>query len=181
MAQHLDMHSGTPADELSGTNAFVEVFCCGGAVHLSLKQALAQHLGLRLRLSEVRRCALRVLSKTNAEDRIDVCGELIIRNPEESVASLAQEIDSALKITARRPLTPRLVQSALGITNQERLRWTKSGHLRAHGSESFRRGQRITVSTYAVKQIEQLLADPAIIAGWREQDQRNRPIIGPKK
>ncbi len=181
MAQHLDMHSGTPADELSGTNAFVEVFCCGDAVHLSLKQALAQHLGLRLRISEVRRCALRVLSKTNAEDRIDTCGELIVRNSEEGVVSLVQEIDTALKRTALRPLTPRLVQCTLGITSQERLRWTKSGRLRARGSESFRRGQHITVSTYAVKQIEQLLADPAIIAGWREQDQRNRPIVGRKK
>jgi hypothetical protein len=157
-----------------GASAFVEVTCEQDTLRLSLKRAFTQHLGLRLRSAEARRQILRGLGRTSIRYRLVASDDLVIAFPDEraSLLSVLQDLDMALKRTASRPLTPRLVQDALGITNQERLRWTKDGRLRTHGSVSFRRGQRITVSTYGVRDIERLLATPAIIAGWREEDER---------
>ncbi len=76
----------------------------------------------------------------------------------------------ALVLPASRPLTPRLVLSALPISAQERLRWTKDGRLLQAGAVTIRRAHSISVATYAVETISELAEDPSIIALWREQD-----------
>jgi hypothetical protein len=156
----------------SNATAFLEVSGDKRTLRLSLKRAFAEHLGLRLRATEALRHLLHALTRMGIEHSVDVSGDLVTIDTDarSSVSCLLPEIDLALKRTAERPLTPRLVQAALGITSQERLRWTKDGRLRRYGSQSFRKGQRITLSTYAVEEVARLVAEPAVIAGWRVED-----------
>jgi hypothetical protein len=76
----------------------------------------------------------------------------------------------ALARIAWRPLTPRLVGAALGISGQERLRWTKDGRLPRSGQVAARRGNPLSVPTYSVEAIEKLARHPGIVTAWREQD-----------
>lgn len=174
MAGHSDRGGKNTACDAA--SEFVAVSCGPDGFHLSLERALEQHLGLRLRPAEVRHCMESALTQSEVMGRFDDAGECVLPSSETgtALARLIRNIDTALSITASRPFTPRLVQNALGITGQERLRWTKHGRLRTCGFESFRRGHHISVPTYAVEHIEQLLADPRIIAGWREEDRLAR-------
>jgi hypothetical protein len=71
---------------------------------------------------------------------------------------------------ASRPLTPRLLVTALNITTKERLRWTKDGRLPRSGAVLVKRAHVVAVPTYAVSLVEELIARPDIIAAWRDQD-----------
>jgi ABC-type xylose transport system substrate-binding protein len=67
---------------------------------------------------------------------------------------------------ARRPLTAKELLVVLPITNKERLRWTKDGRLMQQGTTSMKRGQAISVTTYAIGPVEALLADPEEVERW---------------
>lgn len=64
------------------------------------------------------------------------------------------------------------VDLCLGITSQERLRWTKDGRLKQGGSVTIKRGQLISVPTYSISDVEFLADNPAIIANWRSNEMR---------
>ena len=68
----------------------------------------------------------------------------------------------ALARIAWRPLTPRLVATALAISGQERVRWTKDGRLPHSGQAVARRGSLLSIPTYSVEAIENLAAHPEI-------------------
>src|SRR5580700_6776554 len=59
------------------------------------------------------------------------------------------DLAEALARIAWRPLTPRLVAAALGISGQERARWTKDGRLPQSGQVLVRRGPLLSVPTYS--------------------------------
>jgi len=80
------------------------------------------------------------------------------------------EVAEALARVAWRPLTPRLVAEALGISGQERARWTKDGRLRHSGQAAVRRGNSPSTPTYSVGVIQNLVVYPEIVTAWREQD-----------
>jgi hypothetical protein len=60
--------------------------------------------------------------------------------------------------------------AALNITKRERLRWTKDGRLPRSGAVLVKRAHVVAVPTYAVSLVEELMALPAILAIWRDQD-----------
>jgi len=77
----------------------------------------------------------------------------------------------ALARIAWRPLTPQLVAVALGISGQERARWTKDGRL-PHSDQvhDCRGGRRLPIPTYTAALIEDLAVHRETLAAWRAQD-----------
>lgn len=151
---------------------------------VSLRRSFAEHFGLRLRSSEVSRSVrsrlARVGSQVQSVENGDVltlsCGVGQIA----ALTATIKDIDRILDAIAKRPLTPHLVQQALGITARERLRWTKDGRLPQSGANTFRKGRKITVSTHAIDQIQKLAGDRSIIAEWRNADARRLRSAEPR-
>jgi hypothetical protein len=144
----------------------------GDHLRISFAQCFDAHLGLRLRAEETQRCISRVfagrlcvwcLTTLELQCAPEVSADFI----EGKLADLAE----ALARIAWRPLTPRLVAAALGITGQERARGRKDGRL-PHSDQVVdrRSGGRLPIPTYSVRLIEDLLAHPEVLAGWREED-----------
>jgi hypothetical protein len=136
--------------------------------------ALERHIGLKLRRKEVKR---RISARTRAlgvqrwsHDTNRLILEAAADDP--VIARCCEALASELAMIADRPFSPRLLLAALSITNRERLRWSKDGRLRTSGSATIRRGQLIKIPTYDVALVAALIADPSIIAGWRNDDRR---------
>lgn len=89
-----------------------------------------------------------------------------------SLLSIGAELEQMLREIARRPMTPRELLAVLPITNRERVRWTKDGRLPPSGSVAIKRGQLISIPTYAVALIDRILASPDMVAKWRAYDDR---------
>jgi len=139
-------------------------------LYISLGPCFGMHLGLRLRADEAQRCIYRVFDRGSRWDpqlRELTCATDTSPEVESKLDSLAE----ALTRIAWRPLTPRFVAAALGISAQERVRWTKDGRLPPSGQAFARRGALLSVPTYAVTLIEELAAHPETVAAWREQDE----------
>jgi len=86
------------------------------------------------------------------------------------IAGKLGDLADALAEIAWRPLTPRLVGAVLGISCQERARWTKDGRLPHSGHVVDRRGNPVSIPTYSVEVIEKLAGHPEIVTAWGEQD-----------
>jgi hypothetical protein len=152
-------------------SAFLHVTIGQDEVHLSPQKGLNRFLGLRLREGEVNRRIAASVRHVDSERYKKSFGTLVFRRADIGlVREIVADIDNSLRTIASRPLTPRLVQDVLGITARERLRWTKDGRLPTKGVVSFRRGQSISVRTYAPESIAKLLSDPGTIASWRAVD-----------
>jgi hypothetical protein len=143
---------------------------------LCFRDALDRHIGLKLRSAEVEK---RIRAKARAQRRHrwewdQATFRLILKDAPDCprFAGFCEIVSIDLTAIAFRPFTPRLLVTALSITNQERLRWTKDGRLRTSGSVTIRRGQLINVPTYDVGVVEALLAEPSIVDGWRIDDCR---------
>jgi hypothetical protein len=141
---------------------------------LCFRDALDHHIGLKLRSAEVER---RIRAKARAQGRHrwhQAVFRLILEDTSDILrfTGFCELVSIELTAIAFRPFTPRLLVTALSITNQERLRWTKDGRLRTSGSVTIRRGQLINVPTYDVGMVEALLAKPSIIDSWRIDDCR---------
>lgn len=152
---------------------FLDVSRCGGRLTVSVQRCFKEHVGLRVRRREARRRMKTYLSYLGPMTWSDAEAAFTIQSCNASVAaieSVLADIDSAFDAISRRSLPPDVVDEILGITAQERLRWTKDQRLRTSGSQLVSRGQRITLPLYPVNEIEQLLHDPTIIQAWREAD-----------
>lgn len=88
----------------------------------------------------------------------------------ERLAEALKSLDVALDALAHRPLTAGQAQRLLGISSIERSRWTKDGRLPQHGTSMIKRGQLISLQTYAPSDIEHLAQHPETIRAWRECD-----------
>ena len=143
----------------------------GDHLCISFARCFDTHLGLRLRAEEAHRCIRRVFANCSC----NWCPKLLeLRCATEVSTDLIEgkldDLAEALARIAWRPLTRRLVAAALGISGQERARWTKDGRLPQSGQVLVRRGPLLSVPTYSVGVIEDLAAQPKILTAWREQD-----------
>jgi len=141
----------------------------GVSLRVSLGACFEMHLGLRLRADEAKRCMHRVFGRGSRWD--PQLRELrFVPGAFPETDGKLDNLAEALARIAWRPLTPRLVAAALGISGQERVRWTKDGRLPQSGQALARRSALLPVPTYAVTLIEELAAHPETVAVWREQD-----------
>lgn len=131
---------------------------------------MATRLGLRLRPDEVRGLALRTLgvdgsawSQAHGSIRVEDGSDL-----DDRLDALAE----GLAKIADRPLTGRLVVETFGISNQERLRWTKNGRLRQSGSASIRRAHALAIQTYDPDRLAEISAED--VRAWRARDDADR-------
>nr|WP_247897184.1 hypothetical protein [Azospirillum argentinense] len=152
---------------------FLDIHPCGRTVAVSHQRCLEECFGLRARERELRRrirSALKRLGPLEGPARAHV---LTLAPKPEVVATVPAALaglDGAIERIAKRPFSPRQIEEALGITARERLRWTKDGRLPQSGSATIMRGQRITLSTYAVDTVAKLAGDASIIDDWRRTD-----------
>ena len=90
-------------------------------------------------------------------------------------------IDRRVSALLEAPLTPRLVNTLLGISSQERIRWTKDGRLPTHGGILSQRGsQSFTVQLFQFHEIVRLARTPDTVREWRLQNNRDDADIGLK-
>jgi hypothetical protein len=143
----------------------------GDHLRISFARCFDTHLGLRLRAEEAHRCIRRVCAAGFCSWSSQL---LELRCVPEAAADVIEgNLDDLAKALARiawRPLTPRLVVMALGISGRERARWTKDGRLPPSGQVFAHRGHLLSVPTYSVRLVEDLAARPEISTAWREQD-----------
>lgn len=135
-----------------------------------LEPVLAKFIGIRLRRKEARRAVNAALAELGPRAWSAQCFAVRCKVMPDDIESVLMVLARALAIPASRPITPRLVCKALGITNRERLRWTKDRRLPQSGSVSIRRAQIISVPTYSVRRIQALADDASVIAAWRDAD-----------
>jgi len=146
---------------------------CGGGVEVSLKD-ISILKRLNLRRGEAVRLICRHLGQIGEFDFFDLDLKVAIfsRSYSERTARqvVIEKLDRRLDEILNRPLPPKRLQSLLGISSQERLRWTKDGRLPRSGVIQFRRGGVISLSTYPVDQILELIEAPCRIEKWRQED-----------
>ena len=139
-------------------------------VELIVNVANALPLGLKVHAGE-RDATLKRLMKQS--------GAVIVRTARQcsfppAMASHAETLRNVmlqkLGAIAQKPLSPRQVGRLLSISPAERLRWSKDGRLRQSGAAQILRGAKIRLCTYPPQEIERLLANPEIIAAWRQGD-----------
>lgn len=144
-----------------------------------LALCLTASLGLALREHELRQCVerhLRRLAKPvwlTGEKALILHGDIAVSD------DFVMQMDRAIELLAKRPLSPRVVERVLGITGRERIRWGKDGRLPISGTASIRRSRVINLSTHPVDAVARLAADPSIIAAWRLADDGIEPVRNP--
>lgn len=79
------------------------------------------------------------------------------------------KLDALVGKIANRDLTPKMVEGALGITNRERLSWTKEGRLRRVNAAPIR-GRKVNVTLYSARQISGLAKQKSVIKAWHRED-----------
>ena len=138
---------------------------------LSFAQCFREPLGLALRRREAKRC-IKATAKSCARVRwISESQAMFLPKVKDfDLIHLLDTISGRLVRIARRPLTAKELLIAVPISNKERLKWTKDGSLVQQGTASFRRGQAISMTTYAIDPVEALLANPSEIERWRARD-----------
>lgn len=146
---------------------------CGDKVGVYLKD-IALLKRLNLRKEEAVRLIRRHLGRVGGlvYFGLDMKIAVFARYSLENVALqlIVGRLDSRLDEILNRPLPPKRLQTLLGISSQERLRWTKDGRLPRSGVIKFRRGGVISISTYPVDRIIQLIDTPSFIEKWRQED-----------
>lgn len=145
-----------------------------GALMLSLKRCFQACIGLKIRQTQARRhlkSALRnrCLLRWQGESMASV----LITGPWTGTDRFMELAAAHLAEVASRPLTPRFLIAALGITSRERVRWTKDGRLKSSGSTTIDRGQPIFVPIYSIEDVEILLGEPGVLDRWRTEDRES--------
>jgi hypothetical protein len=138
---------------------------------LSLTECLTVPLGLALRQREARRCLRSTVKRSARIQWLDENeAQFVPKVDGFHLHPLLEVMSHKLFRIARRPLSAKELLVVLPITNKERLRWTKDGRLMQQGTASMKRGQAISVTTYAIGPVEALLADPQEVERWRARD-----------
>jgi hypothetical protein len=153
-------------------DGFLCVRYADGRIEISIAECLERYPALELRKREVR---LRLSPKfkrigpTAFNDRTCLW---TFNDTSDLRARLAEELsklDALVGKIANRDLTPKMVEGILGITNKERLRWTKDGRLRRVNAAPIR-GRNVNVTLYSARQISQLAKQKTVIEAWRRGD-----------
>jgi hypothetical protein len=142
----------------------------GEHLRVSFGPCFDAHLGLRLRHDEAERCVRRVVTGAACSWNPKLLELTCVSEASALFEGKLGNLANALARIAWRPLTPRLVGAVLGISGQERARWTKDGRLPHSGQVAARRGNPVSIPTYSVEVIENLAGHPEIVSAWREQD-----------
>ena len=130
------------------------------AIRMLIAACLDQSSSLRLRLPEVKQLFARFIAA-------------IMRERTDALEAIASSVEKQITALSFRPFTPRQVRRILGITNQERLFWTRDGRLHQTGTIlNNQRGQKFRVPVYCAERIGWLSQNPDIIAAWRDEDAR---------
>lgn len=156
-----------------GDGSFVQVNRTANYISLVITPPFKLTFGLSRRANEVRRRVRRVLKLSTAtikEEGGTIEARFHVLN-EQRVLDAAAEIDKRLMHYLNEKLPARVVEKVLGISPQERARWTKDGCLPKSGTMIFKKGgTKFEVYLHPVEGIAYLLASPHILADWREHD-----------
>lgn len=89
----------------------------------------------------------------------------------ESAFNARDDVDQMLEAFQNERLEPKAVEEILGITAQERRRWSKDGRLPKSGTGQFKKGQHVfQYFLHPADGIAKIARDPQIIARWRVLD-----------
>ena len=124
-----------------------------------IQETLLSHIGLQVRRGEAQRRVRSCLRRKNPGNASNWSPHCVV-----------DEVAIELAKLAVKPMTPRQLLRALPISNRERVRWTKDGRLPTSGRVYIRRGQLISVVTYAPAVVEFLTASPEYLSEWRSHD-----------
>lgn len=145
----------------------------GARTIVSFERCLEENQILRYRASELRHAVRKQMKRLGLLDAPPRSARMAIRALPAGKGEhfkIIQDLECRLDAIAKRPLSPNLVEALLGISSQERLRWTKDGRLPTSGRATLRKGAVISIATHPADKILALAADPSIIAGWRNAD-----------
>lgn len=161
-----------PADTVDvWSSRFLDVAPREDALSISYRRSLKERFGLRMRERElchrirVRLKRLGRLERTEHGYMLTIPAETAVTMP-----SVLASLDGIVESIATRPFSSHQVEESLGISAQERLRWTKDGRLPSSGTATMRKGQTVTLSTYSVNTVAMLVSNPSVIAAWRVAD-----------
>ena len=155
------------------SSQYLNIASAGGVLTLSVEDSLERHIGLRHHKQRVGRLLAKHLKSFSEVPKN--CHALSIPVPKDEtlVRQLLlklRAIDRLLDDIACEPLGPKVVERALGITTQERLRWSKDGRLPLRGTGQLRYNKVVSFPTYAPEKLDVLISNPAAIAVWRQLD-----------
>lgn len=130
------------------------------AIRMLAAACLDQSSALRLRRPEVKQLFARFVAA-------------LMRERTDALEAIACSVEKQINALSSRPFTPRQVRRILGITNQERLFWTRDGRLQQTGTIlNNQRGQKFRVPVYCAERIGWLSQNPDMIEAWRDEDAR---------
>jgi hypothetical protein len=148
-------------------------YVCGENVRILLRD-LSKLESLKIRSREVVRVLRRRLGKIGKVLSIQIDPEFIVLLcpciDRSCCHELIERLDDRVGEIMSRPLHPKLLQSLLGISSQERLRWTKDGRLPRSRNINFRRGSVVSIASYPIDVVLEISNNPSIIEGWRRCD-----------
>ncbi|WP_139305626.1 hypothetical protein [Magnetospirillum fulvum] len=148
-------------------------YVCGENVRILLRD-LSKLDSLKIRRREVVRVLRRRLGKIGEVLSIEMDPEIIVEIcPYVDAAcchKLIERLDDRIGEIMSRPLHPKLLQSLLGISSQERLRWTKDGRLPRSRNINFRRGRVVSIASYPIDVALEISNNPSVVEGWRRCD-----------
>jgi hypothetical protein len=116
-----------------------------GNTSVRLGVAIDAHVGLRCRKAVFYQRMRTEFGRHGISINSDSDGEMLVAAPagiEGGLDDALVRIDKAIGQFRNQPMTPRMVEEVLSITEQERSRWSKDGRLRRSGTASFKRGRR---------------------------------------
>lgn len=143
-----------------------------GRIEISIAECLERYPALELRKRELRLRLSPKFKRIGPSAFNDRTCLWTFNDTPDLRARLAEELsklDALVGKIANRDLTPKMVEGALGITNRERLRWTKEGRLRRVNAAPIR-GRKVNVTLYSARQISELAKRKSVIEAWRRED-----------
>ena len=147
------------AEEMS---ALIRLENVGLGYELDISAAIERSLLLRMRIAEVAALCKR-MSRKATQIQSDEAYRVTVTA--DNVVSTGYKLAKALTKINNRSLISAEVCEVLGISNLERIRWTKSGRLVSAGKEEIGRSGSVKSDLYRPRDIVSISSDQ--IADWR--------------
>lgn len=136
---------------------------------IDFSQVVSKHPSLKLRWGELRKKLKKIARRYNGA-QLDLEKQTLHVNDPSVLEAVNAELMSTVWEVATRPYSGPEVVNRLSIRNSERVRWTKDQRLPVFKRSLVKRGQLVSVPTYATATIEALVAQPELIKEWRDRD-----------